>query len=97
VGLALDYCVRWTAEDAASCGFESYLVSDCSRAVDSKIDMGKFKEEMEEKHVHVIDSMQVPMPRKFHGEMAMRLVRMLTKWRLDIKLAGRSSAQTPTD
>ena len=34
VGLALDYCVRWTVEDARSFGFEAAIVLDACRAID---------------------------------------------------------------
>jgi nicotinamidase/pyrazinamidase len=34
VGLALDYCVRWTVEDARSLGFEAAIVLDACRAID---------------------------------------------------------------
>lgn len=34
VGLALDYCVRYSAEDALSQGFEAVLVADATRAID---------------------------------------------------------------
>ena len=33
-GLARDYCVRWTAEDAAAAGFDTVLVWDLTRSVD---------------------------------------------------------------
>ena len=33
-GLALDYCVRWSAEDARHLGFESFVVEDACRAID---------------------------------------------------------------
>ena len=29
-GLALDFCVSWTAKDAVSLGYESYVVVDAS-------------------------------------------------------------------
>ena len=32
-GLALDFCVRFSAEDARKCGFESYVIGDACRAV----------------------------------------------------------------
>ena len=32
-GLALDYCVKFTAMDAKSLGFETYLIEDATRAV----------------------------------------------------------------
>jgi nicotinamidase/pyrazinamidase len=33
-GLATDYCVAWTALDAASAGFEVALIEDATRAID---------------------------------------------------------------
>lgn len=33
VGLALDYCVGWSAKDAASLGFQSYIVRDATRGI----------------------------------------------------------------
>jgi len=35
VGLATDFCVSWTAEDAAAAGFESIIVEDATRAIDT--------------------------------------------------------------
>lgn len=32
-GLARDFCVRWSAVDAAAAGFEAYLLDDLTRAV----------------------------------------------------------------
>jgi nicotinamidase-related amidase len=34
VGLAADYCVKYTAEDAAKEGFKTYIVGEATRAVD---------------------------------------------------------------
>jgi nicotinamidase/pyrazinamidase len=33
-GLALDFCVRFTAEDARRCGFAAIVVEDACRAID---------------------------------------------------------------
>ena len=33
-GLALDFCVRWSAEDAAALGFATVVVEDACRAID---------------------------------------------------------------
>ena len=33
-GLATDFCVAWTAMDAANAGFQSHLILDASRAID---------------------------------------------------------------
>jgi len=37
-GLARDVCVKWTAEDAAEAGFETYFLWDLTRAVDPASD-----------------------------------------------------------
>lgn len=34
-GLATDFCVHWTAVDARAAGFETYVVEDLSRAIDT--------------------------------------------------------------
>ena len=34
-GLATDFCVAWTAEDAAAAGFKTYLIENASRAIDA--------------------------------------------------------------
>lgn len=36
VGLAMDYCVRWTAVDAAKEGFETVVVREGTKAVDAE-------------------------------------------------------------
>lgn len=33
-GLALDFCVRWSAEDAMAAGFETRVIEDACRAID---------------------------------------------------------------
>ena len=35
VGLATDFCVGWTAEDAVAAGFEAVLIEDASRAINA--------------------------------------------------------------
>ena len=35
VGLALDFCVRWSAEDAWRLGFDVIVIEDCCRAIDT--------------------------------------------------------------
>jgi len=34
-GLATDFCVHWTAVDSRAAGFETYVIEDCSRAIDT--------------------------------------------------------------
>ncbi len=60
VGLALDYCVKYTAMDALGMGFTTYLVEDASRAVN--LDPGdgeKALEEMKQAGVRVITSKEL--------------------------------------
>lgn len=35
VGLATDFCVNWTAQDARSAGFETFVVEDLTRGIDT--------------------------------------------------------------
>ena len=51
-GLARDYCVKWTAEDAADAGFKVRFLWDLTRPVDPKSDAQVLKE-LEEKGVEV--------------------------------------------
>ena len=34
-GLATDFCVNWTAVDSANAGFETYVIEDACRAIDT--------------------------------------------------------------
>ena len=34
VGIATDFCVAWTAIDAANLGFESYVIADATKGID---------------------------------------------------------------
>jgi len=40
-GLATDFCVAWTALDARKAGFETYIVEDASRGIDTKGSLAK--------------------------------------------------------
>lgn len=51
-GLARDYCVKWTAEDAADAGFKVRFLWDLTRPVDAKSD-AQVLEELQEKGVEV--------------------------------------------
>jgi nicotinamidase-related amidase len=53
VGLAADYCVRFTAVDAAAEGFGTYIVKEGTRAVDEG-SWAQVREEIEEKGVKVV-------------------------------------------
>lgn len=58
VGLAADYCVKSTAEDAAREGFKSWIIEEGTRAVDAK-GWEDCKKELKTNGVHVI-SMDSP-------------------------------------
>ncbi|KAK3309885.1 Isochorismatase-like protein [Chaetomium strumarium] len=53
VGLAGDYCVRSTAEDAVREGFEAYVIEEGTRPVDPAL-WGEVKREMEGNGVRVV-------------------------------------------
>ncbi|MDD3447042.1 MAG: bifunctional nicotinamidase/pyrazinamidase [Zavarzinia sp.] len=42
-GLALDYCVLWSAEDACEAGFETYVIEDACRGLDVEGSMARAK------------------------------------------------------
>ncbi len=50
-GLALDFCVSWTALDAAHSGFKSYVICDASRAIDVAGSLAAAKVAWQEAHV----------------------------------------------
>ena len=60
VGLATDYCVKFTALDARQLGFETYLIEDACRGVDLMPgDAGRALAEMRAAGVQVVHSKDV--------------------------------------
>lgn len=60
VGLATDYCVKFTAIDAAESGFETTVIADATRAVNlHKGDGDRALKEITQKGVRVIDSSSI--------------------------------------
>lgn len=56
-GLALDYCVKFTALDAQSLGFETFLITDATRAVNiTPTDGAKAIQEMAAQGVKILTS-----------------------------------------
>lgn len=47
VGLATDFCVAWTALDAANLGFETFVVEDATRGIDTNGSMERAMADME--------------------------------------------------
>ncbi|MBN7812000.1 bifunctional nicotinamidase/pyrazinamidase [Algoriphagus sp. H41] len=59
-GLALDYCVKFTATDAKELGFETFLVSDATRAVNlAPGDGAKAIQEMKTLGIKIITSKEL--------------------------------------
>lgn len=54
-GLARDFCVKWTAEDAAALGFRTLVIWDLTRAVDPGSD-GQVRADLEKSGVELIES-----------------------------------------
>ena len=46
-GLATDFCVAWSALDARSSGFESFVVEDACRGIDADGSLARAREQME--------------------------------------------------
>ncbi len=55
VGLALDYCVSWTALDARAAGFEAFVIGDASRAIDNQGSLASAFDAWEEAGVRKIE------------------------------------------
>ncbi|WP_269471431.1 isochorismatase family protein [Candidatus Rickettsiella viridis] len=61
MGLALDYCVKYTVLDACQLGFKTYLIEDGCRAVNLSPEDGTMAiKEMQAAGATVISSLQVP-------------------------------------
>jgi nicotinamidase/pyrazinamidase len=58
-GLARDYCVKWTAEDAIDLGFETTLLWDLTRPVDAASD-GAVEDSLIARGVKIVDSSTWP-------------------------------------
>jgi nicotinamidase/pyrazinamidase len=58
-GLALDFCVAWTAMDAAAAGFQTYLIEDASRAIDANGSLEKARRDLDAAGVQVVGSAQI--------------------------------------
>ena len=59
-GLATDFCVAWTAQDAAAAGFKTYLIEDVSRAIDAGGSLAAAMAGLKTAGVGVIEKKDVP-------------------------------------
>lgn len=56
VGLATDFCVAWTAMDAVQFGFETFVIDDACRAIDTNGSLDKAWTDMEKWEVKKVES-----------------------------------------
>lgn len=59
VGLALDFCVAWSALDARAAGFTTLVIADACRAIDMNGSLDKAWQDMTAARVTRIDSSQL--------------------------------------
>jgi nicotinamidase/pyrazinamidase len=55
-GLATDFCVAWSALDARAAGFETYVIEDACRAIDTAGSLAQAREKLAAAGVRLIDS-----------------------------------------
>lgn len=58
-GLATDFCVAWTALDAKAAGFDTHLIEDASRAIDTGGSLAKALADLKAAGIHTIKSSQI--------------------------------------
>jgi nicotinamidase/pyrazinamidase len=58
-GLATDFCVAWTALDAAAAGFETYLIEDASRAINANGSLERAQKNLSAAGVRTIGSAHI--------------------------------------
>jgi nicotinamidase/pyrazinamidase len=58
-GLALDFCVHWTALDAKAAGFDTYVIEDATRAIDTSGSLAQAKADLDAAGVKMIHSGQI--------------------------------------
>jgi len=56
VGLAYDYCVRYSAEDANTANFETVVIKDACRAIDMNNSASDTTEAFKSKGISLVDS-----------------------------------------
>ena len=55
-GLATDFCVAWSALDARKAGFETYVIEDACRGIDTQGSLAKAWADMDKAGVKRIQS-----------------------------------------
>lgn len=60
IGLATDFCVKYTAIDAVELGYSTYIIQDATRAVNlQEEDFDNALKEMSAKGIHLINSSEI--------------------------------------
>ncbi len=59
VGIATDFCVAWTAIDAAELGFDTYVIEDACKAIDLNGFLQQAWQDMLQKGVHRIEASSI--------------------------------------
>jgi len=59
VGIATDFCVAWTAIDAAELGFDTYVIEDACKAIDLNGSLQQAWQDMLQKGVHRIEACSI--------------------------------------
>ncbi|HTN61582.1 MAG TPA: bifunctional nicotinamidase/pyrazinamidase [Devosia sp.] len=59
VGLATDFCVGWTAIDACAAGYETYVIEDATRAIDTNGSLAKAWSDMKTAGVNRLQSKDI--------------------------------------
>jgi nicotinamidase/pyrazinamidase len=58
VGLATDFCVKWSALDGRKLGFDVYVVEDAVRGINTQGSLARAWEEMRNTGVHIVTASQ---------------------------------------
>lgn len=59
VGIATDFCVAWTAIDAAELGFDTYVIEDACKGIDLNGSLQQAWQDMSQKGVHRIEASSI--------------------------------------
>ena len=59
VGIATDFCVAWTAIDAAELGFDTYVIEDACKAIYLNGSLQQAWQDMSQKGVHRIEASSI--------------------------------------
>ena len=54
-GLALDFCVYYSAIDAKNLGYQTYVILNATKAIDLNGSKNKSLKDMESKNVNLVD------------------------------------------